>query len=164
MCRLCAKELPLSEFWKSGRTPDGLAKDCKACSKAQWKKRVTPEQRVKYNERGKRFDDFNIQRYLLRYAKKRAKEKSLECTIRASDIPLREFCPILGVQLVKNRGQWAGNSYSLDRVDSTKGYVPGNVQVISWQANNLKSNLSVEQVERLLAYMKGELDPPKENI
>lgn len=38
------------------------------------------------------------------------------------------------------------NSPSLDRIDPTKGYVPGNVQVVSFLANRAKSNLSDAQL------------------
>jgi uncharacterized membrane protein len=48
------------------------------------------------------------------------------------------------------------NSFSLDRVDNTKGYVKGNVKVISFWANQMKGNMDVEQVEALLKYMKGD--------
>jgi hypothetical protein len=122
-----------------------------------WSERVTPEKRKQYADRARRFDDFNIQRYLLRYARKRAKAKGLECTIRPDDINLVDRCPILELPLVKNRGQFQDNSYSLDRIDSALGYVPGNVRVISWKANSVKGALSLVQVENLLKYMKGEL-------
>lgn len=90
-------------------------------------------------------------------ARKRAAAKGLECTIRPGDIHLRDRCPILDIPLKKNRGQYGPDSYSLDRRDSSLGYVPGNVEVISWKANSLKGELNIEQVERLLQYMKGEL-------
>lgn len=40
-----------------------------------------------------------------------------------------------------------------DRVDNTKGYVRGNVRVISWAANLDKKNLSVEQLLALAEYV-----------
>jgi hypothetical protein len=116
---------------------------------------MTREKRDEYNANQRRADDLNIARYLIRNARKRAKEKGLDCTIRPADIHVPERCPILDVPLEKNRGQWKNNSFSLDRVDSSMGYVPGNVRVISWWANYLKSNLTLEQVENMVKYMKG---------
>jgi hypothetical protein len=53
-------------------------------------------------------------------------------------------------------GKFSHSSYSLDRIDSDKGYVKGNVQVISYRANMLKSNASIEELEKVLNWMKGE--------
>lgn len=96
-------------------------------------------------------------RTLLKYAKRRAKAKKLEFDLKASDIPWTDACPVLGTTFTVNRGQDLGPSPTLDRVDSTKGYIKGNVRVISWKANQLKSDLTLEQVHRMYLYMKGEL-------
>lgn len=42
-------------------------------------------------------------------------------------------------------------------MDNTKGYIRGNIRVISNLANMYKGNMTIAQCERLLAYMKGEL-------
>lgn len=150
LCRKCSKEKPLDQFYARNAV-------CIECNSKAWRERATPEKRIAWNERAKRFDDAHIAHYLIRQARKRAKKKGLECTIRPSDILVPERCPILGVLLKKNRGQWSNDSYSLDRIDSTLGYVPGNVRVISWWANYLKSNLTLGQAENMVKYMKGEL-------
>ena len=96
-----------------------------------------------------------IKIYLCRQARKNARNNDRECTITPADIEIPEKCPILGVTLTRNFGKTLRNSYSIDRVDNTKGYVPGNVKIISWWANYLKSNLTAEQATNLLNYIKG---------
>jgi hypothetical protein len=46
------------------------------------------------------------------------------------------------------------NSYSLDRIDSNKGYVKGNVWVISRRANVIKNNATLEELELLTNNLK----------
>lgn len=97
-----------------------------------------------------------MKRGLLYTARKRARRKGLQCTIDINDIvwPKDGVCPILGEPLKKHRGKMERNTPSLDRRDSSLGYVPGNVYVVSWWANYLKEQLSVEQAERMLEYIR----------
>jgi hypothetical protein len=87
----------------------------------------------------------------------RAKKFGHEFSITTSDIRVTEYCPVLGVRMEmgNNGGKWRVNSPSLDRVDNTKGYVPGNVRVISYRANMLKRDASLAEIRGLLAYMEG---------
>lgn len=62
-------------------------------------------------------------------------------------------CPVLGIPLdYTASGKGVHNSASLDRSDSTKGYVLGNVKVISLRANLLKRDASLEELIRLGEY------------
>lgn len=45
-------------------------------------------------------------------------------------------------------------SYSLDRVDNKKGYVPGNVVVMSYKANRLKNDGTAEEHETIAKWMR----------
>lgn len=85
---------------------------------------------------------------MLARAKGRAKQRGIEFNIELSDIEIPEFCPILGLKLETFSGGCGGrpNSPALDRVDNTKGYVKGNVSVISHQANQMKSSASAEEL------------------
>ena len=88
-------------------------------------------------------------------AKIRARKEGLEFDLPLENINLPATCPILGIELRSNERTAKANSYSMDRLDNTKGYTSANVRVISYRANTLKSNMSIEQAERLVAYMKG---------
>lgn len=96
----------------------------------------------------------NPLQYLLTKAKSRAKEVGLEFNLELSDIEVPEFCPILGIPISQFNGRFAPNTLSLDRIDNTKGYVKGNVAVISLKANKYKSDMTLENVRALLHYME----------
>jgi hypothetical protein len=86
---------------------------------------------------------------LVRAAKNRARKKGIPCTIKAEDLYLPEYCPVLGIKLKSNWGTGPGgkaDSYSLDRIDPTKGYIPGNVQIMSHRANSMKSSATNEEL------------------
>lgn len=94
--------------------------------------------------------------YILWYvARQRAKRTNLEFAITKEDIVVPEVCPYIGCKLTTTKGQgrvWT--NASIDRLDSTIGYVPGNIQVISDLANRMKQDATVEQ---LLNFAKGVL-------
>jgi hypothetical protein len=85
-------------------------------------------------------------------AKHSARRRELEFTITISDIVIPIFCPVLGLKLTRHSG--GETSPSLDRKNNTVGYTPDNIQVISSRANRLKSDSSVEEIEKILRYMK----------
>lgn len=85
---------------------------------------------------------------MFRRAKARAKEKGLEFNLDHSDISIPTHCPVLGVELVCHKGRSGGNpnSPALDRIDNSKGYVKGNVMVVSHRANMMKVDASPEEL------------------
>ena len=77
--------------------------------------------------------------------------------ISKEDIKVPIFCPILDIKLEFHFGQGAGgkpSSPSLDRIDNTKGYIKGNVQVISHLANQMKSTATKEQLVKFADWIK----------
>lgn len=94
---------------------------------------------------------------LLINARSRAKRFNLPIDIERSDIVIPTHCPILGIPLIISKGKASNNSPSLDRVDPDRGYVKDNVCVISHKANTMKQGNTVEDFERFIKYIKGEL-------
>jgi len=100
--------------------------------------------------------------YKNNYLKKRmyqlaatAKRKNLKFDLTLQDLVVPELCPYLGVrltQVVGNGVVW--DNVSVDRIDSSKGYVKGNVQIMSRKANSMK-NMATE--EELVAFAKNVL-------
>lgn len=81
-------------------------------------------------------------------AKKRSIPFDLTIT-QLNDLTFPITCPVLGMPLKFNRGQLQDDSYSIDRIDSSKGYTIDNIEVISWRANRLKSNATNEELKKL---------------
>lgn len=93
----------------------------------------------------------NPEGWMLERAKSRAKAKGLECTITASDIIIPPTCPVLGIPLFRAKETTdAPNSPSIDRIDPTKGYTKDNVWVISFRANSLKSDATLEEFDKMI--------------
>jgi hypothetical protein len=84
--------------------------------------------------------------YMLDRSKSRAKKKGFEHNITITDIQIPNKCPLLGIPLFPGQGGVCPNSPTLDRIDSSKGYVKGNVWVISYKANTIKSNATPEEL------------------
>jgi hypothetical protein len=62
-------------------------------------------------------------------------------------------CPLLGLELTyENCGQKAtpNNYATLDRIDSSKGYVKGNVQILSFRANTIKGDASLKELKLIV--------------
>lgn len=113
-----------------------------------------PEKRREYARRyHKKFPEFR----LFDAARQRARKAGLEFTITRKDVKIPAVCPYLGIPIKldasKTGGDWGGNpnSPSLDRIDSTKGYEKGNVEVISWRANALKKDATPEELMKIAA-------------
>jgi hypothetical protein len=94
-------------------------------------------------------------RYLYSQAKYRAKKLGLEFDIELADLVIPDRCPVFDIPLFFTSGRRTHNSFSIDRWDNSKGYVKGNVRIISWKANQYKGNLTTEEVRNLLNYMEG---------
>lgn len=109
---------------------------------------------VKAKEKARRTN--NKANYLLKSARSRAKKLKIDFSISLSDMPdIGTHCPALGIKYIFETSMETKDfSPSLDRIDSTKGYIPGNIQVISWRANRLKSNSCLEELEKLVQYLK----------
>jgi hypothetical protein len=86
-------------------------------------------------------------------ARKRAIALSLPFDIEPQDIEIPATCPVLGLALAQ--GGKRDDAASLDRFIPHLGYVKTNIRVISFRANRLKSDASIEEMRRVLAYMEG---------
>lgn len=135
-CMKCKEMKPLSEFHKHAQCKGGYNSVCKMCRKPLSKKN---------------YSTHSTQYKLWYRAKRRCKESGRVFDIEISDIHVPEVCPIFLVPFEEN----TPHSASLDRIDSSKGYIKGNIQVISTRANVLKNNVTLDELRRLVKSMTG---------
>ncbi len=96
--------------------------------------------------------------YLAQY--KKFKVKGYRCTQQKiqfdlvfEDIIWPTICPVLGTPLdyFNKNGP---NVATFDRIDPKLGYVKGNVKIISFRANTIKNDGTVEELEKVIRYIK----------
>lgn len=104
------------------------------------------EERTKYM---KTWHRNNPRAQILSAAKMRAKKKGLPFSLTVEDIVIPAVCPYFGIPLKAADGRMNDNSPSLDRISPASGYVPGNVEVISWRANRLKGDGTAEEHRKI---------------
>ncbi len=84
----------------------------------------------------------HLEQYMLSNARKRARDRDLEFCLSLEEIIIPDCCPYLGIPIIRERGGLRPDSPSLDRIDPTKGYISGNVIVVSHMANAMKNSAS----------------------
>ena len=87
----------------------------------------------------------NFLLYKLKSIRQSAKRRGLEFSLTLQDIKIPEMCPLLHIPLIQG-GETSPNLVSIDRIDSSIGYIPSNIQVISYKANTMKSNATKEEL------------------
>lgn len=114
------------------------------------------ENKSRVNERAvvRRSQKMPIEHVLYWNARNRAKAQGTEFAITKDDIVVPATCPVLGLPLKVGTGSANAGSPSLDRIDPSKGYVRGNIRVISHKANTIKSDATLEDLRAVLRYME----------
>lgn len=92
---------------------------------------------------------------LFRLLKNKANRRNIPFEINYEDVIWNTHCPVFGCKLVyDNLGNPISESASFDKIDPKLGYVKGNVIIISFRANWLKQDSTIDQIEKILSYMK----------
>jgi hypothetical protein len=92
--------------------------------------------------------------YALQQLRRNAKKRGLEFSVTKENfLPLPTHCPVLNVELdYSGAGTW--NAASIDRTDCSKGYIPGNVVIMSKRANMLKNDATAEELRKVVEYIE----------
>lgn len=146
-CSKCGEWKLLTEFYKRKVCRDGLEGRCKACSQRR-SKRWCRQNPVDY-----------YCAMMAAQAKRRAAQKGIEFSLPPQYVKsiVTKNCPVLGTPFHWEYGHGLGynaSSPSLDRIDNSRGYVEGNVAIISRRANSIKNDATPEEIAKILAYMK----------
>jgi hypothetical protein len=139
MCRACQVEKTLSDFPPDKRSTDGTQARCRSCIN-EWIK-------IHYRK--------NPAAGMWRRARARAAKLGLAFDFEIEDLlPLPTNCPVFGTPLRVSAGPQDPHAYSLDRINNDRGYVKGNIVVMSYRANRLKNDGTAEDHEAIARWMK----------
>lgn len=164
-CRVCLKNKNRADFSVNNATTDGLQSKCKECdNEYQRTRRRKPsnikqrkEYSKKYREDRKDSFEWRIQQ-LVHAAKARARAKGRDFAITLDDVlglyPEDGCCPVFGFEMVFGDSNDRECSPSIDRIDSELGYTSDNIQILSWKANRMKADFTLNELKALVAFME----------
>lgn len=158
-CKRCKVEKPLND---KGRC-DGCEKYLNDYYKAHRQEHIAraiksqKKNRFKTKEYKRELNRKNPVGYLLQRIRSRAKLEGIPFDLTKDDVIIPSHCPVLGIPLQVNDWKVGDNSISVDRIIPELGYIRGNVAIISHKANTIKNNASIEELEKVLVWLKGVL-------
>lgn len=145
------------------RTDNGACTECQSAARKElyasgWRQNHNPEVAQKKNK--KWVDKHPKEHWIIRAvgrAKKRALATGVPFDINTEYLVsiFPEKCPIFGTEF-----SFIGNktsrpeSPSLDKIDPSKGYVVGNIEIISMKANVIKQNATSEEIFKVANWLK----------
>lgn len=112
---------------------------------------------------------YHVKVRLLGYIKSRAQRRGYQTDLEISDMPdIPDVCPVLGIPIILKKvdgygngagrgGKFVPGSPTIDRWNANLPYLKkykNNLSVISYKANNLKSNGTLAEHEKLVEYMR----------
>lgn len=180
-CNKCGQTKPINDFYKCKSNDDGLQYRCKSCvleNSKKWRNnnRDTIKQYYINNK------DHMKQNMMMRYRqlktdepwvimykaiKQRAKSKKMDFDLTPEYIKSiwSDTCPVLGIPLYsaifesgqsreKCKAKPMKNSPTMDRIDSNKGYIQGNVCIMSYRANMIKNCGTLEEHRKIVDFFK----------
>lgn len=145
-CPRCRKTKSSSEFYSDKHAVTGLATYCKTCVLESMRVDYA-ENPDKYRAQQKQSWILNRGRWLVHAAKRRAKKLGVPFDLD-QHVPAIQAridagrCELSGVVFVLEQpgGQRQFNSATIDRIDTARGYVYGNIRVVCWLMNGALGN------------------------
>lgn len=161
-CRTCERMLERTDYWTNTSAKSGLQTECKPCMRKRnqaWHESHRDQIRERQRASTRKHRVLNPRSMFLRSIRWRAKAQGMVCTLTIDDLVIPEFCPVLGMRLTFGMGLGEGrrdgaadSRASVDRLDSSKGYTPDNIVIVSWRANRIKSDATAAELKALAEF------------
>lgn len=134
----------------------------KAWSQSPERKKIEKERKStpEYKEYMRKYWKDHPEQILVYRAEERARKFGITATITEEDVRIPDFCPILGIKLCPGDKWDCSTSPSLDRIIPERGYVPGNIAVISHRANQLKGEGTAEEHRKIADWITQQINNP----
>ena len=150
-CKFCGEEKPLEEFYSNGCFSDGVKKyraRCKSCVLNVAKTKHPETHKIKSQNRSASPRAFISS--ILYHATNRKQDLGFNLDL---DYLVKIFeeqsgcCAISGIEMTYLAGSGRTlTNISIDRIDSSRGYLRGNVQLVCDIVNRMKSNMTQEEL------------------
>lgn len=174
-CARCHQEKPAEEFptWQGG---GGVCRPCHALRRKEQRRASGVTTKEKRNAYMRAYREANKESLLAQQRLRRkdaplaalwrrvsARKDRISIT-RAEFMSLKipKTCPILGIPITYDLGR--DNIPSVDRIDPNRPYEIGNIVIISYRANMVKSIGSANEHARIAEWMRSVGNPPAKMI
>lgn len=120
--------------------------------------RETTDRRRYQSNRYKLLRKEEPQKWWIYQLRSKSKKLGLDFDLTAEDIMIPTHCPVFGIELT-----WEGDRDSMpsiDRIENNRGYVKGNIIVVSFRANRIKSDATTEELLKLARFYGKESGKP----
>lgn len=121
-----------------------------------WSSLITAQNAETHRSASRRWKTANLARKLLHQCKASARYRGHECTLTVEllETLLQSMvCSATGLPLsLEWKGPSGSNPWapSVDRLNNSLGYAPGNVRIVCWAFNNMRGDFPDEVVETLV--------------
>lgn len=98
-------------------------------------------------------DLYRSQREKFRAKRSNARRIGHSWDLHYGDLEWPTHCPILGIELDWFAEVRQENSPSFDQIVAGKGYIKGNVQILSWRANRIKNDGTAAEHRKVAEFL-----------
>jgi hypothetical protein len=158
ICTKCGQDLPIANFYTTGKKVSGTPKYnswCKPCvanKQASYHKRTWGPMRLQFSAQKRTKNVRSFLSYLRQKATQRRKDGDIVSLDALETLWFAQQgkCALTGWPMTMELGNGVvQTNCSIDRIDSDKGYVVGNVQLVCRIANIAKSSLTTSDFANL---------------
>ena len=146
-CEICKESKQSKEFRLRNESKTYSRRPyCLHCEKSKHHNNYT-KNKLTHSKKVKEYRENNWRMKMLWQARASACQRNLSFNLDETDIIIPTHCKYLGIPITQSLGNgvvWS--NASLDRIDSSLGYVKGNVEVISRKANTIKNMATSEEL------------------